>query len=163
MCLPIRRELIDFVRRLRGTRRCARGESQARSKDEARRRRYEALTEPLARQREVLRTVCSDPLLLLSPSRSALSFSLILGHPSFPFAFSLARTFSLTLHHPARTTLRYAVVLPPEVIIVYTRNTTPSAGAILRSCALTRSQYHSLSLFLFLSRAKKSSARFRSL
>lgn len=178
MCLPICREFVDFVRRLESTRRCTRervrGESRAKREDKAWRRRYKTLTELLARQRGVLRTVCSGPLLLLSPSPSALSFSLILAHPSIPFAFPLARTFSLSffslpLHHSARTTrtlcrrplagctIQYSI----QYNIVHTQHDTIGrCDPSIPQQSVSDSPFLSFSFCFFLSRAKVSLARF---
>lgn len=120
-------------------------------RSEAKRRRCETLTEPLARQWGLLRTVCSVFPLLLSPSRSALSFShssplllLLLRASLLLFTTSLspfrAHVLSYLVMHPRgayNPTLRRR---PRLVVIAYTRNTGKHHQhcAILRSCALTR-------------------------
>lgn len=158
MCLPICRGLIDFARRL-GARDDGRARGRARwesrARGEAKRRRCEALTEPLARQTRgapyrVLRVPLVALTLVITLSLS-LSLDLSVLHPPFHLLFyrsipppiyspSCAHIFSflrtslllLLLPPPTRTTLS-TLLHPHRVIIVYTRNTGKHREATMRS------------------------------
>lgn len=134
-----------------GTRRCARGRTRrkSRARSEAKRRRCETLTEPLARQWGLLRTVCSvspccsHPLDRPSRSLTHLPSSSTSEHPSSFLLFLSplrARVLSYLVARPRgayNPTLRYPTSSEPGCNSVHTqRRQAPSAlrdPTILRS------------------------------
>lgn len=158
-----------------GTRRCARGRTRwkSRARSEAKRRRCETLTEPLARQWGLLRTVCSvspccshpldrpsrslTHLLSSSASEHPSSFLLFLSPfrarvPSFLLVVCPRGAYNPTLHRRR----------PRLVVIAYTRNTGRAPSA-LRDPTILRpklARIYRRRPVPSLSRARKSSTRF---